>query len=308
MTQELNAAGTCYCNESSLQAGEQLFGSAPHADVWLLLEFRDAWSAKAITDNDLTAAVRARLTTDIEGRTVRTQLLRQPGRTTDGIGFFVAVVDPAEPRLYAFHLTAYEELLDLDLAGITAGDIRYDSNRSRAALFLLCTNGRRDIACARFGLPVYQALAVWGGESVWQTTHLGGHRFAATGVSLPDGIVYGRLAVADVPVLWDAHRQRRIAPAFYRGRSCWPQPIQAAEYFLRQETGIDTLPGFRLEDAVPKAGGRWVVRFAAIDGGAIATVQVREEPDALQVILSSAEMVPTAVPQFRLEAMRGPGD
>lgn len=307
MTLETSAADACTCVDSSLRAGEQLFGTAPQADVWLLLEYRGAWAAKALIDNDLSAAIRAHLAADIAGRVVRTQLIRQPGRAADHIRFYVAAVDAVDSRLYTFDLATYPALLDLDLAAILTGDVRYEANRSSESLFLVCTNGRRDIVCSRHGLPVYRVLAELGGESVWQTTHLGGHRFAATGVSLPDGVVYGRITEADVPVVWEAHHLRQIAVNFYRGRSCWTKPVQAAEYFLRWQTGVASLDSFRLEGAVFEADDRWTVRFAARASGSITTVRLWEEPDALQVALSSDERTPTAVPQFRLESVRNAG-
>jgi hypothetical protein len=51
-------------------------------------------------------------------------------------------------------------------------------------MLLVCTNGRRDVCCALWGQRFYAAAAALL-PNVWQTTHLGGHRFAATAVSLP---------------------------------------------------------------------------------------------------------------------------
>ncbi|HEU5385864.1 MAG TPA: sucrase ferredoxin [Streptosporangiaceae bacterium] len=45
---------------------------------------------------------------------------------------------------------------------------------------LVCTNGKRDRCCAVRGRPVAAAIADATGWDTWESSHLGGHRFAAT--------------------------------------------------------------------------------------------------------------------------------
>ena len=73
----------------------------------------------------------------------------------------------------------------------------HDAARS-APQYFVCTNGQRDLCCARFGLPTYAALRERVGERVWQTTHVGGHRFAPNVLTLPQAALYGRVQPADV--------------------------------------------------------------------------------------------------------------
>ena len=69
-------------------------------------------------------------------------------------------------------------------------------------LYTVCTNGRHDPCCAAHGTPVYHELvAQAGAERVWQTTHIGGHRMAATLIAFPQGIVYGHVDPPDVEAL-----------------------------------------------------------------------------------------------------------
>ena len=75
--------------------------------------------------------------------------------------------------------------------GVVAGDPKYQKYVSDARLYLVCTNGNRDKCCAKFGQPVYEQVARDVGESAWQTTHIGGHRFAATIMLLPTGDMFG---------------------------------------------------------------------------------------------------------------------
>jgi hypothetical protein len=68
---------------------------------------------------------------------------------------------------------------------------------------LVCTHGTRDVCCGGTGAAVLSELVgALGGEEVgglrvWRTSHAGGHRFAATAVSLPDGTAWAHLG-ADV--------------------------------------------------------------------------------------------------------------
>jgi hypothetical protein len=55
---------------------------------------------------------------------------------------------------------------------------------------LVCTHGTVDVACARFGYPLYRHLRdYYAGDDlrVWRASHFGGHVFAPTLIDLPTG-------------------------------------------------------------------------------------------------------------------------
>lgn len=64
---------------------------------------------------------------------------------------------------------------------------------------LLCTHGSRDVCCGRDGTAIFGELAVelrrpgLDPGRVWRSSHLGGHRFAPTALSLPDGLLWAHL-------------------------------------------------------------------------------------------------------------------
>jgi hypothetical protein len=97
-------------------------------------------------------------------------------------------------------------------------------------LYLVCTHGRRDVCCARFGLPLARALGAAHPGQVWETTHVGGHRFAANLVLLPHGLYYGPVDEVAAAAAIDAYRRGEIAPGRYRGRAGQPQDEQRAQY------------------------------------------------------------------------------
>ena len=58
---------------------------------------------------------------------------------------------------------------------------------------LVCTHAERDPCCGTDGRALVDALAAAGVPDVWECSHLGGHRFAATALVLPTGYLYGHL-------------------------------------------------------------------------------------------------------------------
>ena len=108
---------TEFCAEQSRQTGEPIFGTAPaETTIWLLLEYNQGWGAKAVENNDLPAPVQhwleRQLQTIPQSRLV---FIKQTSAPLAQINFFVARVDETEQKLYHQTLTAYEDLLALDL-------------------------------------------------------------------------------------------------------------------------------------------------------------------------------------------------
>ncbi|MDQ1249365.1 MAG: hypothetical protein QG597_3740, partial [Actinomycetota bacterium] len=75
-------------------------------------------------------------------------------------------------------------------------------------------------------------------DAVWECSHLGGHRFAATGVLLPWGYVYGRLTPASVADVLTEARRGRLHPDGLRGRSSSTPAGQVAELEVRRAQGL----------------------------------------------------------------------
>ena len=107
--------------------------------------------------------------------------------------------------------------------------------------FLVCRNGARDTCCALYGAAVAHALA----DRAVDCTHLGGHRFAANVLVLPDNLMFGRLDAASAMALAAALEHGLLPLEHLRGRCALEPEEQAAEVFVRRELGIDALDGAR---------------------------------------------------------------
>ena len=110
--------------------------------------------------------------------------------------------------------------------------------------YLVCTNGARDPCCAIRGPAVAQALERVRPGQVYECSHLGGHRFAANVLVLPDGLCFGRLDARSAPALADELDAGRLPLEHLRGRTTYEPEQQAAEILIRRRlelAGIDDL-------------------------------------------------------------------
>lgn len=256
---------TTFCVEDTAAAGEPLLGTAPRADVWLLLEYDGPWAAKPVGPSTLPDAVKARLAAfEAAVPHARVQLVkrREPSRPR---ALFVASTDPVDPFVQSRPLSSYEEVADLDLEAAARGGVMAGARRRAGPLHLVCTHGKRDRCCAKWGMPVFTAMSELAPSDVWQATHVGGHRFAANVVSLPHGICYGRIEPGDARALLAAHDDRRFFDlSRVRGRSAWDAEAQAAEVLLRRELSDDRLGSIELVRVEARGGAARVV--LAVDG------------------------------------------
>lgn len=289
-----------FCSELSAAGGESLAATAPRTDVWLLLEARGLWEAEAIESLGVPAAAREAVAQFLEAVPFsRAVLVRRPARR-DATGANVFLVDARPGRETALRLELGDlaELAGLDLAGAVAGVGAPAAALPGAApvdhpLLLVCTHGKRDACCARVGLKLAAALeAELPAEWLWQTSHVGGHRFAGNVVWLPPGVYLGRVAPEDAAEVAAAVRARRIPLAHARGRSTFPPPAQAADLELRDRLGLDGLDDVSLAGAPePLGGGGFRVRLA-VRGGVEHALEVRPEPAPPIVVSCGLEPEP----------------
>lgn len=245
-----------FCSEISRENDEPLGGTASRIDHWLLVEYRGLWSHDALAGSGLSDQVKERLR-ELAAARPRTRLLfiRRPDRRHHD-GFVVYVADSREghERLARVDIADHEELRELD-----------PFERPQTVdqpLFLVCTHGKHDRCCSRYGRPLWDAVSEQLDEtSAWQCTHIGGDRFAGNLVALPQGVYYGRVDRGDVADLLDHHLSGELSLEHYRGRSCWPFAVQAAERRVRAEEGLTRFTDLKLADATREGDNRWAVSF-----------------------------------------------
>ncbi len=233
----MSLAAPMRCSALAEELDEPMIGSVDQRVRWLLVEDRSAWGEKAVRD-----VLGPGLESAAKARGMRLLLVRRrEGDPAADVVRRAFLVDTAAGRMAVRAIEAVEELEALlDAAVEDFGAPLSDP------ILLVCTNGKRDACCALRGRAVMASLAADHAERTWECTHLGGHRFAANLVCLPDGIVYGRVGPADGPRLADAYLAGRMDPVPLRGRSAWPPAAQAAEQELRGRLGLVALDDVRL--------------------------------------------------------------
>ena len=286
-----HSARTTYCSDLSRQAEEPLIGSASTTKRYLLLEYGMAWGEKALEESELPDAVKLHINEFAKSdQQTKALLIRRQVFKTSPFMLFLASVAESDPFVLGFELEEYEHMLDMDFARILEDPGQYGANRWEKPLLLVCTNGRRDLCCTRYGLPVLNSLqhAAAGSPTplIWQSTHMGGHRFAANLLVLPYGLLYGRVdPESAMQILASAH-QRMVYLPNLRGRTAYPPAAQAAELQLHQETGEQAIEGFELLEVLETGSGAWQVKFRPTKSEEIYLLNVHAEESEQQIFES----------------------
>lgn len=298
--------GGSSCSELSRAAGETLSATASVGRVWFLLEHPGPWGRDALRDAVLPDRVREHLERALAAvPRSRLLLVRRGARSSGPISLFVAVADERRPVLSRLRLASWDDLLALDLPALAA--VEAPVGAPAGPLLLVCVHGSHDRCCARHGLPLYRLLQALPGAEVWQSSHLGGDRFAPNLAWFPEGVFYGRLATADLPDLVRRCRDGRLSLPHYRGRSCYPFDVQAAESFVRRETGIDRVHGLAFARRRRLSHDRVRVTFQALSPPALHVAEVERHPSAFTLRPTCRAASVRAVPQYRLLALETRG-
>jgi hypothetical protein len=218
------------------------------ARLWLLIEYSGPWPTR-IEDGTLPGPI-AELVRRARERGIRPQLIRRPGRRTrtqeQGLRVLAGYAAGERPWLAGGVVAGPD---DLDLDALVAGVVPESCILEDEPVFLVCTHAKRNACCARIGLPLARGLAEIMPDRVWETSHVGGDRYAANLVCLPHGIFYGSMSQAAAIAAANAYRSGEVILDRFRGRAGIPEPLQAVEHFARAHTGERTLGGVAVESA-----------------------------------------------------------
>lgn len=263
------------CAETRLAHREPLLATAPErVTAWLLLEHQGPWPADGMPPGLAPKVVRVCEAADEAG--IRVQWIRPVrGRRSSPATVFAAASRVGGGWLERRTLDDLRELADLDIAALARGRPPNFGTPDRERVVLVCTHGRRDVCCARFGRPVVERLDHRLPGLVWETTHVGGHRFAASVVTLPDGSYHGGITAADTDDLADAVLTGRVLPARLRGRAGLPAAVQAADCYARLRYGLSTMDGVVPLGHDPVGEDGTVRVELRLDDGARCVVHVR---------------------------------
>lgn len=292
------------CATESRARGDELAGTASTVRSFLLLEHAGPWGVDALRDARLPDGLGTHLQEQSRRHRVRVLLVRRPGSRAGAGPTRVIAARAAGTASWAeaADLDRLDDVRDLDLAALGAGRSVGLAPQSDPVL-AVCTHGRHDACCAELGRPVALALAAGPHASAaWETSHVGGDRFAGNLVVLPRGLYYGGLDPDSAQRVAAATAAGEVLLEHLRGRSDLPMAVQAADVALRREHRLvgfdDVRPG-----AVRAAGDLTTARFTVAGRGEVDVVVRRVVGDDLHRLTCSA-VRGSAVPRHEVVEVR----
>ncbi|RAY11683.1 sucrase ferredoxin [Actinomadura craniellae] len=272
------AARCTHCVGSHTGALPCFASATTKARTWLLIEHPGPWPERIeqLTDPaPLAEAIQA-----ARRRGVRPQLIRRTGRRRAAPPFQVYVGRSlgSDVWLEGRELTDLRELAELDLATVAAGGRAGFGEPVTEPVVLVCTHGRRNVCCARTGAPLARELSARFDSAIWETTHVGGDRYAANLVCLPHGLYYGNLDTAQAVSAVEAYLRGEVSLDRLRGRAGLPEPAQAAEHFIRAHSGLLGVDAVTVESVTGKSA--WEVTVTAGQARYRVTVETVDVEDS----------------------------
>lgn len=342
-----------YCSLISQGNQEDPIGTAGTYDHWLILELKQPWSPTMwVEDPKLQPLVNL----------IKQLLLRKGIRIRPiAIAPDREYSQPGYTRLFYYHRPArlfaeYEkqefivpetDLIPLAISLLSSltgksqklSTLRtYQQQTSHIREILVCTHANVDLACGRFGYPLYKELRSHyaansqGQLRVWRTSHFGGHQFAPTLIDLPEGRYWGHLTLEVLNSLIYRTGATENMGQFYRGwaglgkfaqiaeREVWQQEgwswlnyPKAGQVFKLEGPGIipylyrglQRIPSQRLQLLLErwenKATGAWV-RLESVKDGVTTTYQAKVEISGQvnTALHSGKEIALSRVNQYRV--------
>ena len=212
-----------FCTDHAIDCREPLAGTATLAERHLFLRWPKAnWRRPRFETVGLSDDLRACM------------------KAAAGDGRYVGLVDGAQLELLSFPDATSIVPRDQDHAAALVAHWHQGGGFDGAPLrrtILCCTDAKTDACCARYGFPVFKALAAAAPAfdiDVLQCTHIGGCHLAPSVIVMPDRQRYGRLAPAAVPEFLATIARNDLYLPSYTGDPALDEIGQSAEVAARQ--------------------------------------------------------------------------
>ena len=287
------------CSDAARTRGDDHTATATRIDVWILVEYPHTWGRRPLTDAGLPAPVQAALTRAL-AEIPRTRVVFIRRRFEERIGCRVYIARSApETWTISIDLPSIDDVAALPFRALAHGRSPRECESASAPVVLVCTHGQRDSCCGRRGFPLYDALRNQPTLDVWQCSHIGGDRFAANALVLPWGLYYGPVEPRDAGALAESVLRDEILLGSFRGRSSMPHWAQAAETFVRRQTGMIARDALHVTSREPLPGGRTLVHVRD-DRDTVHEVTIEPYVAMPSALLTCTSESPSPVMQFRM--------
>lgn len=255
-------------------------GTALSVEALILIETPLPWP-KPVFHHPLLHGLTSTMKTSL-GRTRVLAAVPKDGKP--GIGVWVYQRDEVGIRSWAFRPQNQLALAQFgsDIMKLTPSQLTTtpgDPDSSELAV-LICTQGSHDICCGSEGTKLANELQQRSpGLNVLRVSHTGGHRFAPTAMTLPDGRMWAHLDADTTLSILELSGEPSKLGSHCRGWWGAPSgPGQVAERALFEQIGwdLDNLP--RNITVVPTDNGWTVDLLVALQKWSVDVRQGREIP------------------------------
>jgi hypothetical protein len=242
---------TLSCSDYSRKMGEDMIGSAPNYQTYILVECPQPWLSETLESKWVPDNLRF-LVKELKLSHRSIQLLLIANDESHHKNYTTLLIYQQKDGLSRGYTRRELKLPSIEkaafvikqyLSGINPDhEVKNpDFNRD----ILVCTHGNHDKCCARYGNPFYFyakniiANLQLDNTQIWKSTHFGGHRFAPTAIDFPQGRYYGGLNLDSFPAILTLRGDIQSLNQIYRGWGILPSALQVLERQLMLHHGWD---------------------------------------------------------------------
>jgi hypothetical protein len=237
-----------FCAVAAAQGPEDLISTAYYCPIYVLIECPPPWTGDFLNSPELPGVLRDAIVQLRQVLPKAKVLLISRDRPSPSPSFSVLIYQH-QVLSNRYHLREFATPRLADSAQVLLDYCQRDQSIFEVPTggeqdVLICTHGSHDACCARFGNPFYMqakrsSKLARRALRLWRSSHFGGHRFAPTAITFPDGRYYGWLTVGHLEAI--VGRSGKLTPyaEAYRGWSLLPPALQVMEKQLIQQMGWD---------------------------------------------------------------------
>jgi hypothetical protein len=227
-----------------MQGDEPLAGTAMSAQQYVFISWsKKLWARKQYDSHGFPQSLSIYLQNLQKEKRIFTRLIHQRNRELKDHSHIFIMPDGI----------AYEDVPIPEIENILQryfegkSDEKYQRTSTKGAYIFCCTHGKRDRCCAKFGQFVIYELKRIAEEkafdlNVWECTHIGADRLAATAMVFPHGYMYGGMRVENISEIVEHLIKGYPYPPCFRGQlglGSTEQTTQAFGHFYWFENKIE---------------------------------------------------------------------
>jgi hypothetical protein len=249
-----------FCADHSRNLGESPIGTAPPVKTYVLIECPSPWTAQASHSPAMPSRL-GQVMGRISQQHPSVRFLLVSRAMTQLLGCRAVIVYRQKGEIFCDGYDRFElpvqglEQAAEAIAQFFEAPVRQTPTPTSLQDVLICIHGSRDQCCARYGKPLFAAAQKYfqgeysQGEysqgkycpadsqvQIWGSSHIGGHRFAPTAITFPDGRYYARLTLEGLQSILLRQAGALLRP-MYRGWGILPAPLQGVEQHLLEQMG-----------------------------------------------------------------------